>query len=152
MITIIDIYKAIKDAVLSNLTDTQYSTIEFSSTDITEKIIRPCFYLNYDNNRTKKANASNKDRNLDVELFFFAENRDDCRLDLMTMEGLLEDILLKDIKVLDNFYIPISDFNFKSNKDKGYLIATFELHTIEMIQDTVETETLEILNIKEDDA
>ncbi|GMQ56785.1 hypothetical protein AN1V17_11790 [Vallitalea sediminicola] len=147
MISINDIYKAIKTTVINGLSNTKYNDVEFSSTDITEKIIRACFYLNYASNTIKQANSNSKDRVLDVELFFFAETRDSSRIDIMAMEILLEDILLKDIKVNDRFFIPVNNVNFRIEKEQGYLIATFELHTIELIEDTSKHDPLEKLEI-----
>ena len=87
IVTLVDIHNAIIDNITLALADTEFridtefiptgknkpNGVIFSSTSIVENIIRPSFYIDFENNRTNKSNYNLKERNLIVKLFYFAK-------------------------------------------------------------------------------
>ncbi|MFL0251254.1 DUF6838 family protein [Clostridium neuense] len=134
MITLKVISKAIATQIKQGLINTSYSTVDFSSTDIKEEIKRPCFYIDFFKNKTGKFNASNKERTLTTKLYYFATNIRKCKLELMEIQDLLENMFLEGLKVNDNFIVNIDDgIEFDIDKQNGFLAATFDLYTVEEI-------------------
>lgn len=134
MVTLEDINIAIVNQVKQGSINSSYSSVEFSSTDIKEEIIRPCFYVEFFKNKTGKFNANNKERKLTTKIYYFAADSTKYKLELMEIQDLLENIFLEGLKVNDNFIIPINDgIEFDIDKQNGFLITTFDLYTIEEI-------------------
>lgn len=134
MVTLEDINIAIVNQMTQGLINSSYSAVEFSSTDIKEEIIRPCFYVEFFKNKTGKFNANNKERKLTTKLYYFAADPTKYKLELMEIQDLLEGIFLEGLKVNDNFIINIDNgIEFDIDKQNGFLIATFDLYTIEEI-------------------
>ncbi|KOF56813.1 hypothetical protein AGR56_09110 [Clostridium sp. DMHC 10] len=134
MVALEDINKSIVKQVKQGLINTAYNAVGFSSTDIKEEIIRPCFYVEFFKNKTGKFNASNKERKLTTKLYYFALNPNKYKLELMEIQDLLEGTFLEGLKINDNFIINIDDgIEFDIDKQNGFLTATFDLYTIEEI-------------------
>ena len=134
MVTLEDINKFIVKQVKQGLINTTYNVVGFSSTDIKEEIIRPCFYIEFFKNKVGKFNASNKERKLTTKLYYFALSPNKYKIELMEIQDLLEGIFLEGLRVNDTFIIPINDgIEFDIDKANGFLIATFDLYTIEEI-------------------
>lgn len=134
IVTLIDINRAIIENVTLALAETEFSNIKFSSTAIVEGITRPSFYLDFETNKTKKPNCKLKERNLNVKLFYFAKTRDNCKIELLKIEEMLENLFLEEIKITDSFYLPTPEVEFDVNKTDGYLTAEFELYSLEEIE------------------
>lgn len=146
-----DINKAVVIQVTEALKDTVFKDVKFSSTDITENITRPSFYIDFQNNKTGLMNAFNKERNIELKLFYFAKTRENNKLELMDIQEQLENIFIKYIKVNEDFYIPITNILFDVAKDQGCLVATIELYTLELLPEDNTSgsgEMLEELEIK----
>lgn len=147
MISLKDINKAIVSQVKEGLKDTQFKEVGFATTDITEKISRPSFFIEFSNNKTGLFNAHLKERNLKTKIYYFAKNKIKPKLELMNMQEELEKIFLRKIKVNEDFYIPIVENEFETDKENGYLVLEMNLYTLEMIEDTEEVEFMEELNL-----
>ncbi|KZL93554.1 phage tail terminator family protein [Clostridium magnum] len=148
-----DINKAVVIQVTQGLINTTFKNVKFTSTDITENLTRPSFFIDFENNKTGLMNAFNKERNVELKLFYFSKTRKNNKLELMDMQEQLENIFLKYIKVNDDFYIPINNIDFDVVKEQGYLLATIELYTLELLpedsqNDSGSGEMIEELDIK----
>ena len=148
IVTLIDIYKAIINTVTVALTDTEFSTTKFSSTSIVENITRPSVYLSFQSNKTNRFNFNIKERNLKVELFYFATIRTNAKIELLKIQDILENTFLEEIKVSDTFYFPTSEIDFYINKTDGYLTCNFELYSLENIEFVDLSEYIETLEMK----
>jgi len=148
IVTLIDIYKAIISTVNLALTDTVFSTTKFSSTSIVEDITRPSLYLDFSNNKTNRFNFYIKERSLQVELFYFATVRDNAKIELLTIQNILENAFLEEIKVSDTFYFPTSETEFYVNKTDGYLTCKIELYSLENIEFVDLSEYMETLGME----
>ena len=148
IVTLIDIYKAIISTVNLALIDTEFINTKFSSTSIVENITRPSLYLDFQSNKTNRFNFNIKERNLKVELFYFATIRDNAKIELLKIQDILENAFLEEIKVSDTFYFPTSETEFDVNKTDGYLTCSFELYSLENIEFIDLSEYMETLEIK----
>lgn len=134
MIYLKDINKAIVTQVTEFLANNEkYGNIPFSSTDIVEEIKRPCFYVDFLDNKTNLVLASSKERNIKVQLFYYPKDILKSKLELLEMQELLENIFLKHLKIDEEFFINIKSCNFNVNKKDGYLILNLELYTLEEV-------------------
>lgn len=119
--------------VTEGLKDTVFKGIKFTSTDITENITRPSFFIEFKNNKTGLMNAFNRERNAELNLYYFTKTRKNNKLELMDIQEQLENIFMKYLKINDDFYIPIEKIEFDVVKEPGYLVATIELYTLELL-------------------
>ncbi len=133
IVTLIDINRAIVDNITLALSDTGFKDVEFSSMSIEEDIIRPSFYLDFDNNKTNRFNYSLKERNLNIRLFYFAKTRDNSKFELLKIQDILENLFLKEIKITEDFYFPSVEVEFDVDKKNGYLTMNLELYSLEEI-------------------
>lgn len=148
MITIKDINKAIVTQVTTGLANTEYNNIKFTSTDITEEIVRPCFYFTPGaDNKIGMATKSLKERSLEVNLFYFAKDRAKNKLDLLTMQDYLENIFLNEIVVNGSFYFGVDEISFETFTKDGYMIATIQLYSLEEVEIVDTSELMEELNL-----
>ncbi|WP_460285706.1 phage tail terminator family protein [Clostridium botulinum] len=116
--------KAIVQQVKEGLKDTSYKDIQFSSTDIREKITRPSFYVDFQENKTSLLNGEAEQRNFDVRLFYFAKSREQNKIELLEIQDLLSEIFQTGIKVSDDYYISVLECEFDSRGEEGLLIAS----------------------------
>ncbi|WP_338417248.1 phage tail terminator family protein [Clostridium botulinum] len=146
MVTLKEINKAIVQQVKEGLENTAYKDIQFSSTDIREKITRPSFYVDFTENKTSLLNGEAEQRNFDVRLFYFAQNREQNKIEMLEIQDLLSLIFQTGIKVSENYYISVFECEFDSRGEEGLLIATLtELYAMSVKEQTGEKlEELEI--------
>lgn len=143
MITLVDIYKAVKHTIENSLVDTDFSNVPIVAED-TEEIKRPSLKISMDGNKTEKFN-NNKERTLTVRVYFYAKDRYKYRIDNLKMQDILENVFLEDVKVTDTFYMPILEDGIESSVIDGVLECSFDLYSVEEIEDTTECETLDEL-------
>ncbi|WP_459808493.1 phage tail terminator family protein [Clostridium botulinum] len=124
MVTLKEINKAIVQQVKEGLKDTDYKDIQFSSTDIREKITRPSFYVDFQENKTSLLNGEASQREFDVRLFYFAQNREQNKIELLEIQDLLSEIFQSGIKITEDYYIPVFQCEFDSRGEEGLLITT----------------------------
>ncbi|MGJ8756294.1 phage tail terminator family protein [Clostridium botulinum] len=131
--------KAIVQQVKEGLKDTDYKDIQFSSTDIREKITRPSFYVDFLENKTSMLNGEASQRNFDIGLFYFSQNRETNKIELLEMQDLLSLIFQNGIKVYDDYYIAVNECEFDSRGEEGLLITTLsDLYSLSEIEQTGE--------------
>ncbi|MCB2310655.1 hypothetical protein LGL55_05900 [Clostridium tagluense] len=133
IVTLIDINRAIVDNITLALANTEFKDVEFASTDIVEEITRPSFYVDILKNKTNLMLQNARERNLELQLFYFAKNRYKSKLEVLEMQDLLSDIFISSLKVTEDFYIHIHGCEFDINKKDGYLILNLELYVLEDI-------------------
>ncbi|EQC1537547.1 phage tail terminator family protein [Clostridium botulinum] len=138
--------KAIVQQIKKGLKDTDYKDIQFSSTDVREKITRPSFYVDFTENKTSMLNGEASQRNFDVRLFYFAKNRETSKIELLEIQDLLSLIFQTGIKVTDDYYISVFECEFDSRGEEGLLITTLaDLYAMSVKEQTGEDlEELEI--------
>ena len=135
IITLKDINIAIVKQVTAGLVDTKYSTTVFSSTDIVEEIIRPCFYFDILHNKTNLMLQHAEERSLELQLFYFTTTRTGAKIEVFEMEDLLSEIFKDNLKITDDYFVSIHGCDFDTNKTDGYLILNIELDTFEELED-----------------
>ncbi|WP_339325466.1 phage tail terminator family protein [Clostridium botulinum] len=139
MVTLKEINKAIVQQVKEGLKDTSYKDTQFSSTDIREKITRPSFYVDFQENKTSLLNGEASQREFDVRLFYFAQNREGNKIELLEMQDLLSFIFQNGIKVYDDYYIAVNECEFDSRGEEGLLITTLSnLYSLSEMEQTGE--------------
>ncbi|WP_341478296.1 phage tail terminator family protein [Clostridium botulinum] len=139
MVTLKEINKAIVQQVKEGLKDTAYKDIQFSSTDIREKITRPSFYVDFTENKTSLLNGEASQRNFDVRLFYFVKNQASNKIELLEMQDLLSLIFQNGIKVYDDYYIAVNECEFDSRGEEGLLITTLsDLYSLSEMEQTGE--------------
>jgi hypothetical protein len=153
MVTLIDINKAINNKIKEALTGTEFSTVPLIAEDISEPITRPSIKVGIENSTNGKFNANCREKNLTCRVYFFAKDRYKYKLDNSKMQDIIETAFLEDLKINENFYIPIEEV--ESNVSDTVLISSFDLYSIELmpepaINDIGEAiETMEELQYKE---
>lgn len=148
IINLKNINKAIIDQVIEGLKDTQFKDVKFSTTDIREKIVRPCFYLEFNSNETGLINKFIKERTLETKLYYFCKDKEKPKIEIMEIQEQLENIFLRYVKVKDDFYMYVRDVSFYVNKNDGFLIMDLELYSLEMIEE--DSQGVEITSINTD--
>ncbi|MBU3145727.1 DUF6838 family protein [Clostridium sp. CF012] len=147
IVTLKTINFAIVTQITNALKDTAYKDVKFASTDIVEKITRPSFYIDFQNNKTNLMLANARERNLELRLFYFCKNIKNSKIELMDMQDLLSAIFISHLKIDEETYIHIHECDFDINKKDGYLILKIaELYLLEQLEEEG-TEMLEVLEV-----
>lgn len=142
MIGIKDVIKAINTQL-----NTNFPTVTISSTDIKEKIIRPSFYVDLEQNDSIQINSMCKENTLTVRIYYFPLDRNNNRIELLDAQEKLNNIFLKGLRVNDDFYIYlIADNPLEFVVVDGVLQLKLELYYVQQIEDTNTYEMLEELN------
>lgn len=157
MITLSDIIKAARVQITQTLKYTDYKSVEFSSTDIREKIIRPSFYIDAENTKIGLFNSCTKERKLELKIYYFTKDYSHCREELLNIQDYLENIFLQGVNLYDTYIVDFSkDIEFDKRNSEGALICTLYLELKEDVQDYLEivngdnTELMEGLDINMD--
>jgi len=147
MITLIQINKAINIMIENALIDTSLSDVEIKpEDDVTDKTPRPYLKVQIED-KTKKFDSQNKERTLTCRVYFFAKNRYKYRIDNFKMQDILENAFLEDVKVTDTFLMPVTEDGVDSNVIDTVLVSSFDLYSMEEIEDLTEYEPMEELNL-----
>ncbi|NOW07855.1 phage tail terminator family protein [Clostridium beijerinckii] len=157
MITLKQINKAINNTIKSALVKSEFKDIDIISLDSKEafekesdgsyiNVIRPSIKITFDTTHSGKFNSQLKERVLPVRIYFFAKDRNQTKSDNLSMQDLLENAFLEDVKVTDMFYMPIAeDEEIQCSTTDGVLQVTFELYSLEEIYDDSNLEPVEEL-------
>lgn len=88
----------------------EFGNIAFS-TDVTENIVRPSFYIEFDGMRAQDFMNKAIDRNINANIMYFSATRDKNKLELMETIDKLNKIFVEDgiISVNDNFGVQVWD-------------------------------------------
>ena len=146
MITLLEINKAINNKIKEALKGTEFSSVKLLAEDISEPIVRPSLKVAIENSTNGKFNTNCREKNLTCRVYFFAKDRNKYKMDNSKMQDLIENAFLEDLKVAENFYIPIEEV--ESNVSDTVLICNFDLYSVELLPDTDTSELMENLNIK----
>lgn len=146
MITLLEINKAINNKIKEALVGTDFKLVPIIAEDISEPIVRPSLKVAIENSTNGKFNANCREKNLTCRVYFFAKDRNKYKMDNSKMQDLIENAFLEDLKVAENFYIPIEEV--ESNVSDTVLICNFDLYSVELLPDTDTSELMESLNIK----
>lgn len=146
MVTLLEINKAINNKIEKALVGTDFKLVPIIAEDISEPIVRPSLKVAIENSTNGKFNANCREKNLTCRVYFFAKDRNKYKMDNSKMQDLIENAFLEDLKVAENFYIPIEEV--ESNVSDTVLICNFDLYSVELLPDTDSSELMESLNIK----
>lgn len=146
MITLLEINKAIKEKIEQALIGTGFDAVPLLAEDIREPIVRPSLKVAIENSVNGKFNANCREKTLTVRVYFFAKDRNKYKIDNSKMQDILENAFLEDLKVTDNFYIPIQEV--ESTVTDTVLISSFDLYSVELLPDTDISEPMEQIDIK----
>ncbi len=146
MVTLLEINKAINNKIEKALVGTDFKLVPIIAEDISEPIVRPSLKVAIENSTNGKFNANCREKNLTCRVYFFAKDRNKYKMDNSKMQDLIENAFLEDLKVAENFYIPIEEV--ESNVSDTVLICNFDLYSVELLPDTDTSELMESLNIK----
>ena len=146
MITLLEINKAINNKIKNALIDTEFSNVPILAEDISEPIIRPSLKVAIENSTNGKFNANSREKNLTCRVYFFAKDRYKYKIDNSKMQDIIENCFLDGISVSENFYIQIDQV--ESEISDTVLISSFDLYSIELIEDNDISENIEEINIK----
>ncbi|SFA70167.1 phage tail terminator family protein [Clostridium frigidicarnis] len=148
MITLKDINIALTKKVTDGLKDTEYKDVVFTSTDITEKIQRPCFYIDLGVTNSTKQKFGMKERELQIYLYYFCKDTKAKKKDLLIMQDYLDNILLGDFWVTETFLYGIENIEHELRHADGYLITQFTLFSNEEIEIVDNYKTMENLELE----
>jgi len=145
MVNLIDVHKSVEKRIKQALIGTSFSTIELTPEDITENFPRPSIKVRLENSTNGKYNSTCREKTLTYRVYFFAKDRYKPAIDNMKMQDIIENTLLEDLEVIEDFFIPIENVN--SEVSDGVLICSFDLYCVELLPDTDTSEMMETLNI-----
>lgn len=149
MIRLNEIRTAINNTIINALKGTKFKEIKPTAIDFTDGIPRPSIRVIFDNSRTGKFNSNLKERTLTVRVYFYAENKNKYRNDNIEMQDILENAFLEDIKVVDNFYMPlVEDGEVECEVIDTVLQCSFDLYSLEDIYDDSNLEPIEEIEME----
>ncbi|WP_333860799.1 phage tail terminator family protein [Clostridium sp.] len=145
MVTIKDVINAINKLLETNF------TVKIANKNIREKIIRPSFYVDLEQNDSIQLNSICKQNNLTVRIYYFPTDPNNNRIELLDVQEKLNNLFLKGLSVTEDFYIYlVTDNPLEFVVVDGVLQLKLELYYLQEIEDTSEYEMMEELcvNIK----
>lgn len=150
MLTLLEINKAVIDAIKAALVGTSYSSVPLIAEDVSEPIKRPSLKIEIEPSTVGKFNDCCRDRTIGFKTYYFAADRNKYKLDNTKMQDIIEMALLNGI-FIGTVHIPI--MSIESEVIDSVLVVAFDLYTVELLTDTALTgtgENMETLNYKED--
>lgn len=145
MVTLLEINKAINNKIKNDLKGTEFSDVPLLAEDISEPIVRPSIKVSIENSINGKFNDNCRERTLTCRVYFFAKDRYKYKIDNSKMQDIIENCFLSGLNVLENFHIPINEV--ESEVLDTVLVSSFDLYSIETLEDTNEYENMEEMNI-----
>lgn len=109
-----DIHKAIVERIKS-----KYPNVVFSK-DIEKAIIRPSFFIDFDNIKANDFMREAQDNNITVRIYYFSTNKDSNHIELLNMQDELIELFL------ENNLIVV-------NKDVSFEIDEVDLNIIDKV-------------------
>ncbi|ULO09668.1 hypothetical protein H1230_13360 [Paenibacillus sp. 19GGS1-52] len=125
MITLINVAEAINQKLIDILPD-----IPIQSSDIREGFGRPCLYVDFDSVVPAKYGPKGLDRTISVIIYFFPTSQTNYKLELLTVQDMLETAFVDNFKIVDGFVVYPS--NLSSDKVDGILQVSFDIQLIEI--------------------
>lgn len=136
MIGMKDIVKAINLKIKHG-----FPKVEIQSEDIKEGFKRPSFFVDIDEDKASSFNSITKEKTSSVRIYYFPSDRYKNRIELLETQDRLEELFIGGLQVSNNFFISIEELNF--SKTDGVLQLSFELYSIQEIEDTEQYELIE---------
>lgn len=136
MITLSDLVTFINTSL-----ETKFPTIERLSTDIEEGFNRPAFFVDIDNHNRSMLGEILKDVSLTVRIYYFPSSKYKNRIEVLTMIEDLTNLFLTNLKINEDFYIPIDEVNSTVTEEK-VAIVNFD---IRYVYEVPEDEGLEMI-------
>ncbi|EKS4345787.1 hypothetical protein QB607_003824 [Clostridium botulinum] len=95
--------------------------------------------MDFTENKTSLLNGEAEQRNFDVGLFYFAQNREQNKIEMLEIQDLLSLIFQTGIKVSEDYYISVFECEFDSRGEEGLLITTLsDLYSLSEMEQTGE--------------
>lgn len=121
--------------------------------DITKEIPRPCLALEADGISDSKAAVGLDGESINLTLYYFAQRREKSYIDLLKCQKDVKQMLNGAVEIVKGFYTTVGELDFNISKSDMALIATFEVYTVQGVdEDTgiepgVEAELMEELAV-----
>lgn len=155
MITLTAIQKAIADKIRFAFSKSEFKNIPIVSSDEEEPILRPSIKIFLEDTESYRFSKM-KEKTLTYRVYFFASDINKYKVENLKASDILEKEFLKPLKLNENCYIEIE--NFRSTVTDTVLLISFELNTLEEIEDDLfeeiifdddkNSEKIEELNLK----
>ena len=109
MVKYTEIHKAIVDKLRG-----KFSTIKITSEDVTEGIVRPSFFVSFDEIKSSDFMNTSLDRNMTVRIYYFSTKIDKNKFELLKIQDDLNDLFLEDnIIEIDKYTsVEVHDLDF----------------------------------------
>lgn len=133
--------------VINTVLETRFPNIERLSTDIEEGFTRPSFFVDIDNHNKSMLGEVLKNVNLTVRIYYFPKSKYKNRIEIITMIEDLTNLFLTNLKINEDFYIPIDEVNSTVTEEK-VLIIDFDIKYVYEVPEDEDLELLEDLNIE----
>lgn len=104
------------------------------SSDVTEGIERPSFFVQFDNIGTKPFMQVGKDTSFNCYIHYFPSDKKESQVELLEMRNTLEDLFLDEL-IVNEYNIMIDSLDIDENQNDGqgkFLICQFEIKINEM--------------------
>jgi len=141
MITLTDLITVINTALA-----TKFPTVDRLSTDIEEGFNRPAFFVDIDNHNKSMMGEILKDVNLTVRIYYFSESKYKNRVELLTMIEDLSSLFLTNLKINEDFYIPIDEINSTITEEK-VLVFDFDVRYVYEVAEDEDLEAIDNLEL-----
>lgn len=132
--------------VINTKLSTKFPNINIVSTDIEEGFDRPAFFIDIDNHNKSTLGEVLRDVNLTIRIYYFSTSKYKNRVELITMIEDLTNLFLTNLKINEDFYIPIDEVNSTITEEK-VVIVDFDVRYVYEVFEEEDLETLEDLNI-----
>ncbi len=148
MITILEINQAIIGKLGIALEDTAFSEVPFTAEEVKRGIKRPSIKVEISETKDVKVNSLCREKEISVNIYFFAKDRDNYKIDNIKMQNIITETFLDGLFAKEGFYIPIE--SIESEVSDTVLICSFELYSIELLpDDTAQMDPMEELEFRE---
>jgi len=132
--------------VINNTLKIKFPTIDNLSTDIEEGFDRPAFFVDIDNHNKSKLGEILKDVSLTVRIYYFPSSKYKNRVELLTMIENLNSLFLTNLKINEDFYIPIDEINSTITEEK-VLVVDFDVRYVYEVSEDDDLDLIENLEI-----
>lgn len=142
MITVIECIKAVTE-----LMEINFGSAEMMNKDVEKGYKRPCIYIDVENSQDEMAANGLLQQTHGFAVYYFAESINKGFLELLKMRNKFTDILRGRIMVAEDFYICPDNIIYDISGIDMALKVTFEVMTVQEIDDIDENEYIETLEV-----
>lgn len=144
MVKIID-SKEIKKAIIAVIKE-NIKGVNIVAENVFEPIERPFIKIIFENEKTQKLNSRCIEKLINCEIYYYCSDKYDFAIENKKIKEKIEEIFYSNLKVNDDFYIPIGEI--ESDVQEDVLICSFELYMIFQLPDNDSNEIMNELNVK----